>query len=181
MSLKRLWKEEITPLLKNLVGPTGKFSGYTIIFQEDGAGPHQNSQYLNYMNTLFEKENWILLPQPPQSPCTNRLDLYVFPMLSKRVSKNWRQYHPSGHTHIMSTTEINAAVVEEWEKMKEVEIAKAAQVQYTVNKKIIECKGGNNFTYKKGALHSSVRSSNDVSGSKLKMKVELLETLHELP
>ena len=54
-----------------------------IVKQMDGAGPHCETKFKNFMTAEFSKRDWLLFPQPPNSPTTNTCDDCVFPMQSK--------------------------------------------------------------------------------------------------
>ena len=68
----------IFPRVQELVGPGGKYEGYTPVFQGDNAGPHQNATYVNAVTSYCEAKGWHWEPQAPQMPHMNVLDLSVF-------------------------------------------------------------------------------------------------------
>ena len=68
----------IFPRVQELVGPGGKYEGYTPVFQGDNAGPHQDATYVNAVTSYCEAKGWHWEPQAPQMPHMNVLDLSVF-------------------------------------------------------------------------------------------------------
>ena len=53
LPLKDLWEHSLFPTIDQLVAPGGKYEGYTVIFQEDNAGPHEGVAYSTWLEGEF--------------------------------------------------------------------------------------------------------------------------------
>ena len=86
-----------------------------VVFQEDNAGLHNDKIYNIGKKALFDAGGHILFNQPPQSPTTNVHDFTIFPMMSKRCSREQAlTYEP----RIMKGEEFNKAVMKVWKDKK---------------------------------------------------------------
>lgn len=74
-----IFQNIIFPRIESMVGPGGKYEGYTPVFQGDNAGPHQDATYVNTVKQYCNDRGWYWEPQAPQMPHMNVLDLSVFP------------------------------------------------------------------------------------------------------
>jgi hypothetical protein len=75
--LLNLFHDFIFPQVEELVRPGGRFAGYTPIIQGNNAGPHNDGEYLRFVNEYCETRSRHWKPQAPQMPhtCMNVLDL----------------------------------------------------------------------------------------------------------
>jgi hypothetical protein len=88
--LLKIYIEQIIPAIENKVVARFDKNGtrkICIVKQEDGAGLHQDKNYVKEMQKEFDKRNCLIFNQPSQSPITNVHDVCIFPMMSKMVSK----------------------------------------------------------------------------------------------
>lgn len=127
--LVNVFKHYIFPKVQELVGPGGKYEGYTPIFQGDNAGPHQEDAYLKYVTEYCDERGWHWEPQAPQMPHMNVQDLSVFPAMSRR--------HTSlacsrGGLCVLKEDEIWAAAEQVWHDIPSSKIA-SAYVQVSEN------------------------------------------------
>ena len=175
-SLKKMWVDDILPLLDEITGPGGPLEGFKVKFQEDGAGPHNKKSYVEFLKAELEQRGWYYTPQPPNSPLTNVLDLLVFPALSKRVSKNRMQFG-MGHVRQMSKDEIEQVVLEEFYKFPPEMIARAFITQKHVVSMIKKYHGYNDYIKNRSELHNSVRNKFKARGGNSVSPHELFETL----
>lgn len=124
----------------------------------DGAGCHRNDKLVEFLKQEFEKRGWYYRPQPAQSPTTNVCDLTIFPCMSKRVSKNHRQWK-DGSIHAMKPQEIWDAVMEEFRKLQLTVIANAFMTCKRLVTDLIEAEGSNTYLKEKNACHKDVRKT----------------------
>ena len=59
-SLKRLLDDHMFPKIAELVGPGGKYDGYLPVIQGDNAGPHQDSEFCEYVEQYCSDNVWNL-------------------------------------------------------------------------------------------------------------------------
>ena len=83
-SLQRIFEHCIFPSVQKLLGEGCKYEGYKVVCQGDGAGPHVEASFLQFVRTSCEREGWAWEPQAAQMPHINVLDLAVFPCISRR-------------------------------------------------------------------------------------------------
>ena len=102
-SLQRIFEYNIFPAVKKLVGPGGKYEGYTPVCQGDGAGPHVEAQFLHFIRESCEREGWVWEPQAAQMPHVNVLDLSIFPCISRRHCEVARA---KGGLHVLKEDQI---------------------------------------------------------------------------
>jgi hypothetical protein len=74
-----------------LVGVGGRYAGYGPIIQGDNAGPHQEGDFDASCKAYCNTRGWHCVPQAPQMPYANNLDLVVFPCMLKRHTQLLRQ------------------------------------------------------------------------------------------
>ena len=70
---------------------------------------------MDEMQIEFEKRGWLIFRQPAQSPITNIHDIFIFPMLSKAVSRD--QALIFGST-LLKDEELNATVLKVWNEKR---------------------------------------------------------------
>jgi len=56
--LKQLFETTIFPDVEKLVGTSGKYEGYKVIFQGKNAGPHQEQAYLDFVTPYCCERGW---------------------------------------------------------------------------------------------------------------------------
>lgn len=74
----------IFPTVQKLFAAGGKYQGYNVVYQGDGAGPHVEAAFLEFICTSCEREYWARQPHAAQMPHINVLNLAVFPCISQR-------------------------------------------------------------------------------------------------
>ena len=117
MSLLEQYQEVIMPALREKVvnkynnGGTRKVCLY---FQEDNAGYHNDKTYKAGKMELFDSEGHLIFNQPPQSPSANVHDFTIFPMMSKRISREQALTYGS---RVMKGEQLNKAVIKVWKDM----------------------------------------------------------------
>jgi hypothetical protein len=152
-ALKDLWESNLIPAIKELVKPGAKYHGYTVVFQEDNAGPHQEGNYSAWLRDEFAKHGWHVRLQAPQGPYTNVLDLALFPSMSKRHSEKLQM-----HSNTVATAgEIWEATEGVWTSTTSGQVAQSFVQAYRVMGKIIN-EGGNNHWLQNGGPHCGVRN-----------------------
>ena len=131
-SLQRIFEYNIFPVMRSLVAPEGNYAGYQPVFQGDGAGPHVEKAFLDFMRSSMEREGWAWEPQAAQMPHINVLDLAVFPCISKRHCTLARQ---KGGLHVLKEDEIWEASLEVWQKLPNCKIARGFALSYRISDK----------------------------------------------
>ena len=114
MSLLEQYREVIMPAMKEKVVEkfnNGGTRDVCILFQEDNAGLHNKKSYLDGKKELFDAEGHLIFNQPPQSPSTNVHDFTIFPMMSKRISREQALTYGS---RVMKGEELNKTVMKVW-------------------------------------------------------------------
>ena len=111
--LKNLFAKHVFPLLERLVGPGGRFQGYTIIIQGDQAGPHEEEDFVKYCRAYCAKKGGCFGLQAPQAPRLNNLDLAVFPAMSRRHSIMSRKKG----LRVLKKQEIWDAAMQVWDEL----------------------------------------------------------------
>lgn len=89
ISLLKINEDETIPALERKVVERFNKGGtvrVVIVKQEDGAGLYQCKEYTEAMEQHFNKRDWTLFNQPPNSPTTNTKDACIFPKMSNKVS-----------------------------------------------------------------------------------------------
>ncbi len=64
--LMDLWRDSLFGSLDFLVQIGGRYEGYTVVFQEDNAGPHEETQYTTWLREQFDARGWHIKLQAPQ-------------------------------------------------------------------------------------------------------------------
>jgi len=151
-SLKSLFKDVIFPRVCQLVGPGGEYEGYTPIFQGDQAGPHEDAKFRKFCDECCKEKGFHWIPQAPQMPHMNNLDLAVFPAMSKRHSRLIRE----STDRCAKPDEIWNAAYRVWCDLPSATIARGFVLAYRVAEKVVKCKGENGFLHD-STFHSNVR------------------------
>ncbi|KAL3910874.1 MAG: hypothetical protein SGARI_001917 [Bacillariaceae sp.] len=141
-SLKRLLDDVMFPYIAELVSRRGEYAGYLPVIQGDNAGPHQDKEFMDYVETQCNELGWKWEPQAPQMPHANNLDLAVFPSMSKHHSALLSGYNKSCEP---STDEIWKCAESVWESMPSATIAKGFMHGHRILQKVVEQNGCNNF------------------------------------
>ena len=131
--------------MKLLVGPGGKYKGYTPVFQGDHARPHCDAVYLNFVNTYCNNNDMKWEPQAPQMPHSNNLDLVVFPIMLKHHSTMLKSYT----NRVAPKDEIWKAAEQVWKNLPSATIARGFILVHRIAKKVIASGGGNTFLQRK--------------------------------
>lgn len=151
-ALKDLWEHSLFPTIDQLVAPGGKYEGYTVVFQEDNAGPHEGRAYSTWLEEEFTKRGWLVRLQAPQGPYTNVLDLAVFPGMSKRHSERLQMFNNT----VATKDKIWSTAVDVWDATTSADVARGFVQAYRVMGRIIH-EGGNNHWLQNGGPHCNVR------------------------
>jgi hypothetical protein len=153
--LKKLFNEHVFPRLDQLVGPGGRFQGYTVIIQGDQAGPHEEDEFVWYMRLLCVRRGWCFEPQSPQSPHLNNLDLAVFPAMSTRHSILSRKKG----LRVMNKEEVWDAAMQVWNELSSSVIARGFVQVHRLAQKVVQANGANGFLHAKGdqGLHCGIK------------------------
>ena len=61
-SLQYIFEHSIFPSVQKLVGEGCKYEGYKVVCQGDGAGPHVEASFLQFVRTGCEREGWAWEP-----------------------------------------------------------------------------------------------------------------------
>ena len=130
------------PKITELVSNRGEYAGYLQVIQGDNAGPHQDNEFKEYVETYCNEHGWKWEPQAPQMPHANNLDLAVFPSMSKSHSDLLSRYNKSCEP---STDEIWDCAEAVWKKLPSATIAKGYMHGYRILKKVVEANGCNEF------------------------------------
>ena len=131
----------------------GRYRGYHVVLQQDGAGPHKEGDYQGFMTSEIAKRPlWQIIDQGPNGPYMNALDAVVFPSMSKQHSKILQQNSntPVSKDKIMETANLV------WSNLPSCVIARALIQIYRLMKVVIK-EGGNNQWLSRGAPHLHVR------------------------
>jgi hypothetical protein len=153
--LKGLFENKVFPDIEALVGPGGKFEGYTPIIQGDNAGPHAEAAFVEYVEGYCKMKGWHWEPQAPQMPHMNVLDLSVFPSMSKQHTMLCRDREG---LKVLSEDQIWSGADEVWMKLENWKIASAYIQAYRIGAKVIKANGSNSFLGNGGSIHVGVTS-----------------------
>ena len=152
--LKALFENKIFPDVEALVGPGGKFEGYVPIFQGDNAGPHAETEFVEYVEGYCRDKGWRWEPQAPQMPHMNVLDLSVFPCMSKQHTMLCRDREG---LKVLKEDQTWNAAEEVWMGLDNWKIASACIQAHRIAKKVIVAKGNNDFLGNGEGIHVGVR------------------------
>ena len=83
-SLLACFLETIFPKISQLVDVGGPYEGYSVVIQGNNAGRHQDVTFKTNVTNYCNSKGWFWIPQAPQMPYSNNLDLAVFLSMSKR-------------------------------------------------------------------------------------------------
>ena len=137
-----IFHDHVFPKVKDLVGPGGKYEGYTPIFQGDNAGPHQDATFLNAVKSYCAENGWHWEPQASQMPHMNVLDLSVFPCMSRRHTEKCRNV---GGLKVLSEDEIWDNAMKVWNELPSCRIGSSYVQAFRIAQKVIKAKGNNDF------------------------------------
>ena len=150
-----MFTDHIFPKIEQLVGPGGKYEGYTPIIQGDNAGPHQDATFLNLVKQHCAQKGWHWEPQAAQMPDMNVLDLSVFPSMSRRHIQKCREV---GGLKVLSQDEIWDNALAVWNALPNSKIGSAYVQAFRIADKVIKAKGDNKFLGSGGqGIHCGVR------------------------
>jgi hypothetical protein len=158
-----LFLDTVFPKVEALVGVGGHYAGYIPIIQGDNAGPHQEGDFDASCKAYCHTRGWHWIPQAPQMPYANNLDLVVFPCMSKRHTQLLRQHGNS----VIPNDQIWKAAQEVWNDLESYVIARGFVLAYRIAAKVIEGEGGNDFL-NNADFHCEVRKdfANTATGIK---------------
>ena len=165
--LKSLLENKVFPDVETLVGPGGKFEGYTPVFQGDNAGPHAEKEFVAFVEEYCRKKGWHWEPQAPQMLHMNVLDLFIFPNMSKQHTDLTRDREG---LKVLSEDQIWTAAEEVWMELPDCKIASGYIQAYRIAAKVIAAKGDNSFLGGDGTVHVGVNQDFDESLNGMKRK-----------
>ena len=146
MSLLEQYEETIMPAINEKVIQrynNGGMRDVCVVLQEDNAGLHNNKTYIAGKKALFDAGGHILFNQPPQSPTTNVHDFTIFPMMSKRCSREQSLTYGS---RVMKGEELNKTVMKVWRDESTLPaISRGFAGHHQVVCAILEHEGDNNY------------------------------------
>ena len=155
-SLTKYFEERLFRKLDDVVRSVEEEENCKVVvrFQWDGAGPHRDNKLVNYLDSEFRTRNWILVPQPSQSPLTNTKDPCIFPSLSKKVTE--AQGLQKGSI-ALEGDEIWKYAKQAFDNLPLETIARSYAAHHQIVNAIYKDKGGDDFTRAKKALHVGSR------------------------
>ena len=161
-SLKKYFKEKEIPRLEALTVLLQQQYNQPVIvrYQMDSAGPHTDTNLLDFLHDEFISRNWMLVRQPPQSPLTNVKDTCLFPSLSKTVSWNQSNLYNS---KVLDGEELNNCVQLAYENLPVTTIARAYLGHHQMVCAIANDQGGDQHVKEKDGLHCNVRRKSVVT------------------
>ena len=139
------------------------------MIQGDNAGPHQDSEFCEYVEQHCSDNGWKWEPQAPQMPHANNLDLAVFPLLSKHHSALVSAYSKGCEP---SPDEIWKSAEAVWENMPSATIASGYMHAYSILGKVIEHNGCNEFLRTKD-FHTGVRQEYYATEKGIKKRIKI--------
>jgi hypothetical protein len=122
-------------------------------YQHDNASPHVEKHFKQFLEQQFAQRGWLIGYQPPCSPTTNVNDPYLFPALSKMVS---RSQAITFKARTLSTEELWMLAKEAFETYPLEKLLMAFIQNEQVVCEILEDNGGNEHTKEKGAMHFNI-------------------------
>jgi hypothetical protein len=137
-----IFYDTVFPRVEKLVGPGGKYEGYTPVFQGDNAGPHQDAKYVKGVTDYCNQKGWHWEPQAPQMPHMNVLDLSVFPGMSRRHIEACRE---NSDYQVLPNDAIWKNADKVWDNLPNAKIASGYIHAYRMAEKVIKANGGNGF------------------------------------
>lgn len=127
-----------------------------IRYQHDNASPHVEKQFKQWLEQQFAQRDWFIANQPPCSPTCNVNDAYLFPGLSKKVTRT-QGVDFSGRT--LKKEELWLLAKNEFERYSLEKLSSAFVQNEQVACAIAGDKGGNEHTKVKGAMHFNIRKT----------------------
>ena len=124
--------------------------------QEDGAGLHNDKTYISEMKKEFwDKREWVNFNQSSQSPTFNVHDMCIFPVLSKRVS---REQALSFGSTLLKGEQLNQTVMKVWADSSNLTaIARAFAGHWQIVLAAMYHEGDNTYLKEKGGLSFGIR------------------------
>jgi hypothetical protein len=169
-SLLSLFRDIVFPYIRDeLVGPGKPYEGFTPIIQGDLAGPHNDEAFVSFCQTFCAANGMHWIPQAPQMPYGNVLDLAVFPSMSKRHSLLLDSYGRS----VVPADRIWETAETVWNDMPSATIARGYVLAYRTMKNVVKFKGKNNFLHD-ATFHAGVRESFYDTEKGIKPKINVL-------
>ena len=138
------------PCSEQFGGNWGKYEGRKVVYQGDGAGPHVESTFLQFIREGCECEGWAWEPQAAQIPNLNVLDLAVFPCILKR---HCSLSHQKGGLHVLKEDEIWNIAQEVWKKLPNCKIVRSYVLSYRIGEKVISNGGATHFSARKKVFY----------------------------
>jgi hypothetical protein len=134
--------DTVFPKVEALAGVGGRYyAGCVPIIQGDNARPHQEGDFDPSCKAYCHTRGWLWIPQAPQMPYANNLDLVVFPCMLKRHTQLLQQHGNS----VIPNDQIWKAAQEVWNDLELYVIARGFALAYIIVAKVIEGEGGNDF------------------------------------
>ena len=107
------------------------------------------------MKKTFDEKGWIIFNQPPQSPITNVHDACIFPMMSKKVS---REQATTFGSRLLKGEQLHQTVMKVWnDTTNRQALGRAFAGHHQIVETIRQYKGDNKFLTEKGGLSFGVR------------------------
>ena len=128
----------------------------TLISLDDNASPHVEKQFKQWLEQQFAQRDWFIANQPPCSPTCNVNDAYLFPGLSKKVTRT-QGVDFSGRT--LKKEELWLLAKNEFERYSLEKLSSAFVQNEQVACAIAGDKGWNEHTKVKGAMHFNIRKT----------------------
>ena len=126
-----------------------------VVYQEDGAGLHQDKTYIREKKKEFEKRDWIIFNQPAQSPPTNVHDACIFPMMGKYVSREQGLNYGS---RLLKADELHKSVMKIWADERNLPaITRSFSGHHQMVLAILDNKGDNNYLSERGGISFGIR------------------------
>ena len=158
VSLLKMYKERVIAAIEREIIEKYNENGTVrviVVKQEDGAGAHNDHKYVTEMKRIFRDKGWLIFNQPPQSPITNVHDACIFPMMSKKVSRE--QAVTFGST-LLKGEQLHETIMKVWkDDANKQAIARAFAGHHQIVEEIRQNKGDNKFLSEKGGLSFGIR------------------------
>ena len=140
--------------IAKLVGPGGRYQGYTVVIQGDNAGPHECAIFQRYVKEYCEAQGWHWKPQAPQMPHANVCDLSVFPGMSKHHTHLARGI---GGLKVISEDETWDAAQGVFDGYTSEKIARGFVHCQKILEEVVKQRGKNDFLGSSGSIHFGIR------------------------
>ena len=99
------------------------------------------TRFFHAMKRYCNLRGWLWYLQAPQMPCSNNLDLLVFPAMSKCHSLLLAIYL----NNVASSDKIFNACEDVWNKLESLTVAAGYPLAFLIAKKVIQGRGDNSF------------------------------------